>query len=159
MICCKIIEMIKTYTTNSGKQTEDLGQKIGRALKGGEVIELISDLGGGKTTFTRGLVKGAGSSDHVSSPTFTISNVYNGANVTLAHFDFYRLPAAGLMEHELEDVLDEPDKVVIVEWSDVVAHVLPKERLIVKIISGKDEEERTLTLSWPEKLNYLVAGL
>lgn len=159
MICCKILVMTKKLISKSAKETEELGLKIGRALKGGEVIELISDLGGGKTTFTRGLAKGAGSDNHVSSPTFTISNVYNGPKVTLTHFDFYRLPEAGLMEHELEDVLGEPDQVVIVEWSDVVAHVLPKERLVVKLVSGKDEEERTLTLSWPEKLDYVVAGL
>lgn len=150
--------MIKTVTTTTAEETEKLGYHIGKALRGGEVIELVSDLGGGKTTFTRGLVLGAGSKDHVSSPTFTISNVYDSDKLTIHHFDFYRLHEAGLIEHELEDVLDEPDQVVIVEWSDVVAHVLPKDRLTVTITStGSDE--RTLTFEYSDKAKHLVTQL
>lgn len=151
--------MQKIISVSSAKETEDLGQKIGQQLKGGEVIELASDLGGGKTTFTRGLALGAGSQDHVSSPTFTISNIYHAKDITLHHLDFYRLGEAGLMEYELEDILGEPDHVVIVEWSDVIAHVLPKDRLTVKISSGATEEERQLTLDYPEGLAYLVGTL
>lgn len=147
--------MKTTVVTHGVEETDDLGRKLGKALRGGEVIELISDLGGGKTTFTRGLVAGAGSKDHVSSPTFTISNVYASPQFTITHFDFYRLGEAGLIEHELEDVLGEPDQVIIVEWSDVVAHVLPKNRLTVHITSGGDDD-RDFNLDYPEKLQYLV---
>lgn len=150
--------MTKAVTTNGAEETEKLGFHLGKALRGGEVIELVSDLGGGKTTFTRGLALGAGSQDHVSSPTFTISNVYTGKELTLHHFDFYRLHEAGLIEHELEDVLEEPNQVVIVEWSDVVAHVLPKDRLTVQIASN-GEDQRSFTLEYPEKLEYLVEKL
>lgn len=152
--------------TKDAQQTENLGQKLGKALRGGEVIELISDLGGGKTTLVRGLVAGTDSQDLVSSPTFTISNVYNAGKLTIHHFDFYRLVEAGLMEYELSDVIDEPDSVVIVEWSDVVAHVLPKERLSIRIASqpgevdqDPDKEGRTIMLEYPEKLEYLVTDL
>lgn len=150
--------MKTTVVTSSAEQTEVIGKKIGARLRGGESIELVSDLGGGKTTFTRGVAAGAGSKDHVSSPTFTISNVYNAPKFTITHFDFYRLGDAGLMEHELEDVLGEADQVVIVEWSDVVAHVLPKDRLTVRIASTRDEG-RTLTFDCPESLQYLVEQL
>ncbi len=150
--------MRRVVTTKNAEATEKLGFRLGQALKGGEVIELISDLGGGKTTFSRGLARGAGSPDHVSSPTFTISNVYEAGGLTIHHFDFYRLAEAGLMEHELEDVLGQDDQVVVVEWSDVVAHVLPKDRLTIRFVSD-GEDARTCTLEYPKKLEYLVAGL
>jgi len=148
--------MKKVIATKSAEETEKLGFVLGKMLKGGEVIELVSDLGGGKTTFTRGIVAGAGSPDHVSSPTFTISNVYQANQLGIHHFDFYRLGEAGLMEHELEDVLGEADRIVIVEWSDVVAHVLPADRLRVEITASGDDG-RSFEFEYPEKLRYLGA--
>ena len=148
---------LQINSTNSDN-TEAVAEKIGRQLKGGEVIELMSDLGGGKTTFTRGLVRGAGSSSHVSSPTFTVSNVYDAKKFQLHHFDFYRLPEAGLIEHELEDIIGDPQAVTIVEWSDIVAHVLPKDRLTIHLKSTGDES-RLLDITCPESLNYLVENL
>jgi len=147
--------MKRTITTASPEETEILGQKIGQVLRGGEVVELVSDLGGGKTTFARGFVFGAGSKDHVSSPTFTISNIYEADKITINHFDFYRLPSAGLMEYELEDIVGEPDQVVIIEWSDVVVHVLPKNRLTVSFASGADDG-REITLEYPKELAHLL---
>ena len=144
--------------TKSADDTENLGFRLGQALKGGEVIELVNDLGGGKTTFTRGLAKGVGSQDHVSSPTFTISNIYEADKLTIHHFDFYRLAEAGLMEHELQDVLGQDDQVVVVEWSDVVAHVLPEDRLTIRFASD-GEDQRTCSLEYPDRLKYLVAKL
>ena len=150
--------MTKRIVTKSAEDTEKLGWHVGRALRGSEVIELVSDLGGGKTTFMRGLALGADSKDHVSSPTFTISNMYEADKLTIHHFDFYRLNEAGLIEHELEDVLGQPGQVVIVEWSDVVAHVLPKNRLTVTIVSNGDQE-RSFTFAYPESLSYVVEKL
>lgn len=69
--------MTLEIVSTSSEDTERLGERLGSKLKGGEVIELVSDLGGGKTTFVRGLARGMGSTDHVSSPTFKISNVYS----------------------------------------------------------------------------------
>jgi len=148
---------LQISTTGAG-QTEAIAEKIGRALRGGEVIELVSDLGGGKTTFTRGLARGAGSPDRVASPTFTISKVYRGTNLEIHHFDFYRLADAGLMEHELHDVIGDPGVVVVVEWGDVVAHVLPDDRLTIQIRHTGDDS-RGFELSHPEELTYLVEGL
>lgn len=135
-----------------------VGEKIGRSLKGGETIEFISDLGGGKTTLTRSIVAGAGSKDHVSSPTFTISNIYKTDNFTIHHFDFYRLQEAGLMEHELSDVLDDKSNVVIVEWSDVAKHVLPADRLTIQI-NTTGETSRELICDFPESLEYILGDL
>lgn len=150
--------MIKKLVTETAEETEKIGRTLGKALRGGEVIELVSDLGGGKTTFTRGFVAGSGSDDLVSSPTFTISNSYDSGPLTINHFDFYRLPEAGLMEHELEDIIGEPDQVVIVEWSDVVAHVLPDERITISLQALADDQ-REITITYPEKLTYLVEAI
>jgi len=145
-------------TTTEASQTEKLGEMIGSALKGGEVIELISDLGGGKTTFTRGLARGFGSTDRVASPTFTISKVYKNGSKELHHFDFYRLQESGLIGFELEDVLNDPQCSVVVEWAAVVQNVLPKERLSVTF-KTTDTNERSLSFECPDKLAYLVKEL
>src|SRR5262249_35297728 len=114
-----------TLRTASAEATEKLGEQIGKRLRGGEVIELVSDLGGGKTTFVRGLARGFGSTAHVSSPTFTISHEYKAGRRTLYHYDFYRLTEAGIMADELAEAAHDPDAVVVVEWGDIVADVLP----------------------------------
>ena len=150
--------MTKVIETTAPVATENLGKHLGSRLKGGAVIELVSDLGGGKTTMTRGIVEGAGSQDLVTSPTFTISNRYQVGKLSISHFDFYRLVEPGLMEHELADVLEDPSVVVIVEWSEIVAHVLPKDRLTIEIVANS-EDGRKITMNYPEKLSYLVDGL
>lgn len=134
---------------------EAFGERLGAKLKGGEVIELKSDLGGGKTTLTRGIARGAGSKSVVASPTFTISKVYHAPTLDVHHFDFYRLQEAGLIAHELHDVLDDPRGVVVIEWGDVVQDVLPRDRLTItidKTLSGG----RMLSCAYPETLGYLL---
>jgi tRNA threonylcarbamoyladenosine biosynthesis protein TsaE len=150
--------MKRELKTISAEQTETVAEKIAQNLRGGEVIELISDLGGGKTTFTRGLARGIGSTDRVASPTFTISKLYKGPSLEIAHFDFYRLGDAGLMEHELHDFLTDPRVVTVVEWGDVVAHVLPDERITVHM-KRVDEDSRQLLVTVPENLSYIMEGL
>lgn len=132
-----------------------LAEKIGAKLKGGEVIELISDLGGGKTAFTRGLAKGMGSTDVVRSPSFTLSNEYKADNLTLCHFDFYRLTEPGIMRDELAELVLDPQIVVVVEWADIVEDVLPAARLTVKI-TATGENSRALLFSYDESLAYLL---
>lgn len=141
--------------SNSPEDTEQLGEQIGTRLKGGEVIELISDLGGGKTTFTRGLANGAKSEDRVASPTFTVSKVYNTPGFKIHHFDFYRLKEAGLMEHEISELLNDPESVVVVEWGTVVKHVLPDERLTIEILQS-DSESRAVHLTAHPSVSYLI---
>lgn len=126
--------MQKTYHSDSAEETIAIGQEIGKTLKGGEVIELISDLGGGKTTFVKGLAQGLGSYDPVASPSFTISYVYRCTEGReLHHFDFYRLQDAGVVGSELAEVIGDPQVVVVVEWGDIIHDVLPKNRTIVHI--------------------------
>ena len=144
----------QTSSTNS-EQTEQLGERLGKSLKGGEVIELISDLGGGKTTFVRGLARGAGSKDKVASPTFTISKVYDCPDFQIHHFDFYRLHEAGIVADELAEVASDPKVVVVVEWSDVVQHMLPEQRLAVTL-KQTPEGNRDITFHATSDLRSLL---
>ncbi len=144
--------------TNGSNETELLGEKLGKALKGGEVIELVSDLGGGKTTFVRGLAKGIGSLDTVTSPTFTIRQEYNTKDLTLYHFDFYRLSEPGGIAHDLAEVVGKRDNVVVAEWADVVKGVMPAKRLTVHI-KTTGETTRDFSFICPKSLEYLLKGM
>ena len=132
--------MKTSIVSNSPEMTEEIANNIGRELKGGEVIELVSELGGGKTTFTHGLVRAIKSQDKVASPTFTISKIYNGEKIDIHHFDFYRLNDPGLIVHELADVLQNKTNVVVIEWPGLVENELPNNRLLV-IRTDKPESE------------------
>jgi tRNA threonylcarbamoyladenosine biosynthesis protein TsaE len=124
-------------------------------LRGGETIELISDLGGGKTAFVRGLVQGAGSTDRVSSPSFTLRNEYKTSKFTIYHFDFYRLTEPGIMQEELAETLADHKAVTVVEWADIVEKVLPAERLTITI-TATGEHSRQLAFQYPASLSYLL---
>lgn len=133
-------------------ETQELARKIGALLKGGEVIELVGDVGAGKTTFVKGLAKGLAIEEDVQSPSFTISRVYDARdNLRLAHYDFYRLGDAGIMKDELTEMIQDPEVITVIEWADIVEGVLPKNRLTIRFESPT-ETTRTLTLSGNEKL-------
>lgn len=128
---------------------------MAKKLKGGEVIELVSDLGGGKTSFVKGLAKGIGVQEQVHSPSFTISSEHQGEKIRLYHFDFYRLKEPGIMVQELEEVFKEPDAVAVIEWADIVEDLLPENKLKIniKVIA---ENERELEIHYNENNEYLV---
>jgi tRNA threonylcarbamoyladenosine biosynthesis protein TsaE len=141
--------------------TEKLGELLGKVLKSGETIELCSDLGGGKTTFTRGLARGMGSKDTVSSPTFTISRIYHcKSNLEIHHFDFYRLHEAGIVADELAESLQDKNVITVVEWSHVVQDVLPKDRLTIGFKTVADSpDEREIAIKYPEPKQDLIKTL
>jgi tRNA threonylcarbamoyladenosine biosynthesis protein TsaE len=127
-------------------------------LKGGECIELVSDIGGGKTTFVRGLARGFGSQDHVASPSFTISRVYKSTKGEIHHFDFYRLDDPGLAGHEVAEALADPVVVVVAEWADRVAGVMPPIRLAISI-NNTSETKRSIIFTADDSLSYLLEGI
>jgi tRNA threonylcarbamoyladenosine biosynthesis protein TsaE len=127
---------------------------IGSKLKGGEVIELVSDLGGGKTSFVRGLAKGMGSPDIVHSPSFTLSNQYDAQKLSLHHFDLYRLPEPGIIRNELSEILTDPRAVVVIEWADIMNDVLPTDRITIDLQVVSDSE-RHLTAHYNDQFAYL----
>lgn len=131
---------------------------MGRKLKGGEVIELISDLGGGKTAFVRGLARGMGAKEPVASPSFTISRIYHAGKLELHHYDFYRLNDAGIIANELAESIADSNAVVAVEWPAAVAQVLPSNRLSITISVTGDNSRRFEFNSAPNH-RHLIEGL
>ena len=104
-------------------------------LAGRTVVELLGDVGAGKTTFTRGLAYGLGVKEPITSPSFTISKSYalSHSKGRLIHYDFYRLPDPGLMLDDLQENLDNPENIIIVEWGESVANILPENRIRIHI--------------------------
>ena len=127
--------MQKAEITNSVEETFGLGKRFGQSLKGGEVIEFVGDLGAGKTSFMRGLAEGVESQDSVSSPTFTLSNVYAGRDgIQIYHFDLYRLSEPGLVAEQLQEAIDDPKTIVCVEWAESVRGILPENTITIHIL-------------------------
>lgn len=147
--------LIYKIDSTSLEDTARLAESVGQRLRGGEIIELVSDLGGGKTTFVRGLAKGMGSPDKVASPSFTIAREYRAGDKTLYHFDFYRLSDPGLVANELAEVAGDKHAVTVVEWADIVSGVLPAERLTIHI-KNTGETKREFAFTYPAKLEYLI---
>ena len=109
------------------------GEKIGTSLKAPAVIELVGDVGVGKTTFVRGLAKGLGVSAAITSPSFTISKEYQGDGVRLVHYDYYRLNDPGLMADDLAESISDENTVTVVEWGDSIKNLLPKNHQTITI--------------------------
>ena len=115
-----------SFKTTSPEQTEAFGKELAKALISGDVIALTGDLGAGKTCLTRGIAEGLGSASHVSSPTFTIVNEYDGGRLMLFHFDTYRLSGP---DDFLMSGLDEyffRGGICVIEWSDIIDELLPE---------------------------------
>jgi tRNA threonylcarbamoyladenosine biosynthesis protein TsaE len=151
--------MTSQISTDSSGRTELLAASMGSRLRGGEVIVLTSDLGGGKTAFVRGLARGAGSDDHVASPTFTIGREYKvpDKDIRICHFDFYRLHEPGIVALELDEVIHDPRAAIVIEWGEIVENVLPETRMLISI-DRTGENSRTFSFSYPESLAYLLPG-
>jgi tRNA threonylcarbamoyladenosine biosynthesis protein TsaE len=145
------IESLKPSDTFSA------GKRLGQKCKGGEIFILSSDLGGGKTTFVKGLASGLGCIDQVGSPTYTINRVYSCAhNIELQHFDFYRLHDAGIVAHELSEIIHETGTVIAIEWGDIVTDILPSDRVELTIErKAEHEESRHITVTYTDLFAYL----
>jgi tRNA threonylcarbamoyladenosine biosynthesis protein TsaE len=140
--------------STSSTMTEQVAEKLGHHLHGGEIIELVSDLGGGKTTFVRGLARGLGSHDRVRSPSFTLANQYQAGELTLYHFDFYRLSDPGILATELAEIMANKKAIIVIEWATIVAQVLNTPHLVI-LLKQTDEHERDIHIDYPESCKYL----
>jgi tRNA threonylcarbamoyladenosine biosynthesis protein TsaE len=132
------------FITHSPEETEKVGQALGQVLTPGTVLAYRGDLGAGKTAFTRGLAKGLGAMEQVTSPTYTIVNEYLSGRMPLFHFDMYRLSSSDdLFDIGWEDYLDRGG-VCAVEWSERVADAM--ENAIGICIEKIGEESRRITI-------------
>lgn len=140
------------YTVNVRIQTDDdmraLGHTIADTLHGGECIELIGDVGAGKTTLVQGIGEGLQADDDIQSPSFTISREYNCRDgIRLAHYDFYRLHDAGVMTYELAESLQDKTVITIVEWASTIDAVLPDAAIRVAIAMSPHDESRIVEIT------------
>ena len=130
-------------TTHSAEETRDLGERLAGQLKAGDVVLLRGDLGCGKSELTRGLARGLGISETVTSPSFTILNVYESGRIPLYHFDWYRLES----EEELYELgMDEylgGDGVALVEWPGRCPDAVPEDCFRIRI-GVEDGETRSI---------------
>ncbi len=136
--------------THSPEETIKTAEKIGSLLKAGDMIAYKGGLGAGKTTFTRGIANGLGLGDCVSSPTFALVNEYRGKNITLYHFDMYRiqtedgLETTGFFDYPFED------NIAVIEWSENIAEFLP-ENIIYITINTIGENDREIIIEGGER--------
>ena len=134
------------FVTHSREETEALGARLADALAEGRVVAFTGDLGAGKTAFTRGLARGLGITDRVTSPTFTIVNEYEGGRLPLFHFDMYRLDSADELFHiGWEDYLARGG-VCAVEWSENVTGAIEPDAVRVSILRGDGDNDRVIAI-------------
>ena len=122
----------------------EYGKKLAQSLQAPQVLELLGDVGAGKTTLTRGIATGLRVQEPVSSPSFTISKEYQGEKYRLVHYDFYRLNDPGIMAEDLLDSVSDNNTITIVEWGESIRDVLPENRLRITI---KNLDENTREVS------------
>ena len=141
---------IMEYITNSPVETEAVGAALAAVLRPGTVLAYRGDLGAGKTAFTRGLARGLGYAEPVTSPTYTIVNEYLGGRLPLFHFDMYRLRSSDdLWDIGWEDYL-ERGGICAVEWSENVDDAM--ENAVYVTIEKLGEESRRITIEGGESL-------
>lgn len=131
---------------NNLEETQKFGEKLGSILKEGDILCLNGDLGAGKTTLTKSIGSGLGVDEYITSPTFALINEYRG-RIPVYHIDVYRLENV----EEIDDLgFDEyiyGSGVTIIEWAERIRSFLPKDRIILDIRRGDDENSRRVSLS------------
>lgn len=135
--------------TNSAKETFELGVQIGQRCVPGEVYTLIGDLGVGKTVFTQGLAKGLEIDEPISSPTFTIVQVYEEGRLPFYHFDVYRIGDVEEMDEIGYDDYIYGQGVCLIEWANLIEEILPKKRkeITIKKDLEKGFDYRKITIT------------
>ena len=126
----------------SEEEMINFGEEIARSISVPAVIELVGDVGTGKTTITKGIAKGLGISDEITSPSFMISKQYAFDGGRLVHYDFYRLPEPGLMSEDLLENVNGSNTITVVEWADSVSELLPEghKKYLIKLLDDGSRE-------------------
>jgi tRNA threonylcarbamoyladenosine biosynthesis protein TsaE len=124
--------------TESAEQTEAVGAELAGRLQAGDVVLVTGELGSGKTTFVRGAARAIGVTDPVTSPTFTIGQIYGGGRVEVAHIDLYRLHSLSDEDPALLDDYLTPERIGFVEWPEIAAPELgrPAARVTIEHLGG-----------------------
>jgi len=153
--------MIREIITKSSIQTQELGEFLVKGLKGGGIVCLEGDLGGGKTTFVQGLARGLGISQRITSPTFVLMKRFAISDkrfTSLYHIDCYRMKnPRELLELGFKEILEDKNALVVIEWADRIRGILPKERITIKF-EVIDEKKRKITFENSKFLINLISN-
>jgi tRNA threonylcarbamoyladenosine biosynthesis protein TsaE len=146
-----VIDMTYEVTTTSPLETQGVATRLAKLLSGGETIELVSDLGGGKTTFVQGLASALSYNGRVTSPTFALSNIYRlETELEIHHYDLYRLASGGVVGEELAEDIADPNVITVIEWAGIAGAKLPADRLTVRFtVTGDTDRAINLTAGGP----------
>ncbi|MBP1743145.1 MAG: uncharacterized protein H6Q58_123 [Firmicutes bacterium] len=134
------------FITNTVEETIEIGRRIGKSLKPGDIVCIDGDLGSGKTHLTKGIALGLGIDEHITSPTFNIVNEYEG-RLKFYHFDVYRvndpdeIAAIGFDEYIFSDAVS------VIEWSDYISELIPDEHIQIRI-TKESETRRSISIQW-----------
>ena len=131
------------YTSGSREATYEIGKGLGEKAAPGSIFALAGDLGAGKTVFAKGFAEGVGVKETVTSPTFTIMQLYESGRIPLAHFDVYRIEDPDELDEIGFDEYIGGDGTALIEWADQIADLLPPETIwitITKTSSGNENE-------------------
>lgn len=144
-----------TFLTKSSEETIELGRKIGKLLKHGDIIAMSGTLAAGKTTITKGIAESLGVKDNITSPTFCLISEYEGEKMPLYHMDVYRLDGEDdFLNLGVEEMLY-GNGVCIIEWSEKVKKVLPKKTIYMNITPNPDSSRSINIENWNnEKIDF-----
>lgn len=140
---------MRIIETDSEQKTWELGFSMGRAAKAGDVYTLAGELGAGKTVFAKGVAAGLGIDEPVSSPTFTIVQVYDGGRIPFYHFDVYRIGDEGEMEEAGYEDYIYGDGLCLIEWAELIGGLLPGKRtdIVIRKDTGKGFDYREISIT------------
>lgn len=140
-----------SFITNNHEETQRVGELLASELQGGEILSLIGDLGGGKTTFTQGLARGLSIKGRIISPTFVIFKKFTikSKNVKwLYHFDLYRLSGLQeLVDLGFEDIISSPENITVIEWAQKASEIIPPSKNIKINFKYLGKNQRQITVS------------
>lgn len=139
--------MEETVITRSPEETLALGERLGRAARAGDCIALTGDLGAGKTVMAKGIARGLGVADEITSPTFTLMETYEG-RLPFYHFDLYRIERAAELDQLFFEEYWEGDGVSVIEWPERAGNRLPDRRITVTM-RYQSSTERSITIEYP----------
>lgn len=136
-------------------KVESLAVNLASAVRGGEVFELIGDLGAGKTTFAKAFVRALGSDDEVTSPTYSLRNQYHSDKFEIYHFDLYRIDDLGDTLHELKETIH-PESITLIEWAKDIDDL---EVIKISIEPTGNIDRRNVSIVVPKNSEYLMKVL
>lgn len=153
-----VSKMIKTIYTNTSDETIELGKKLGKLLRGGEVIAMVGELAAGKTTMTRGIALGMELDDDIHSPTFTLIHEHEG-KCNLNHIDLYRLETeADIDSLGLDDYIYGKG-VAVIEWADRLFEALPEDTILITITTDAQDCRKIVFETNSQRLQQALEGL